>query len=314
METINRLNVIHVAGTKGKGSTCAFIDSFLRAHTKRTGFPSKVGLYTSPHLIYPEERIRINFEPLSQELFKKYVFEVDDILSFGGQKQIELRPRYLQFFALLAFHTFIREGVDAAIIEAHHGGEYDSTNFVEKPCVTAVTTLGLDHVKQLGSTIESIAWHKGGIFKTGAAAISANQKVAAIEVLKERALAKGTYLQTPDVGNNIPSKSLQSVQLLRDVQRINCTVALAVAESYLQKAALKTISDYGLKSSDIAQAIENFSWAGRFQFVLNGQNQWYLDSAHNEMSVGVAAEWFIEASKLRRLGTLNHLVLVLIIF
>jgi len=300
MTTVDRLNVIHVAGTKGKGTTCAFIDSFLRAHSKRTSFPSKVGLYTSPHLVYPEERIRINFEPLPRDLFVKYVFEVDDVLSFGNQRQIELRPRYLQFFALLAFHTFIKEGVDATIIEAHHGGEYDSTNIVQKPCVTAITTLGLDHVKQLGSTIDSIAWHKGGIFKPGAASISAKQKSPAFDVLLERAAAQGNRLQVPNMDDNIPSELLQAVQLKPEVQRINCTVALAVVDAYLKKVPFSKDLKYRLSRSDITQGIQNFSWPGRFQIVVKGKHQWYLDSAHNEMSVSVAAGWFIEASGLKR--------------
>ena len=302
MVKIKRLNAIHVAGTKGKGSTCAFIDSFLRVHGKRTGFPSKIGLYTSPHLVHPEERIRINYKPLSRDLFAKYVFEVDEILSFGNDRQIELRPRYLQFFALLAFHTFIREGVDAAIVEAHHGGEYDSTNVV-KPCVTAITTLGLDHVKQLGSTIESIAWHKGGIFKLKVPALSAEQSPAALEVLRKRALEKHARFLVPLLGSG-PALPLDLVQLKPEVQRINCTLALAVVQTYLRRMSVKKdakIGDYSaLTPSDITQAVEQFSWPGRFQIVVKGQNQWYLDSAHNEMSVGEAAKWFIEASELKR--------------
>jgi folylpolyglutamate synthase len=176
-----------VAGTKGKGSTCAFIDSFLRAHAKRTGFPKRVGLYTSPHLIHPEERIRVNFKPLQRELFAKYLFEVDDILSKKGPRDFDPRPRYLQLLALLAFHTFIKEGVDAAIVETHHGGEYDSTNVIDKPVVTVVTTLGIDHIIQLGSSIESIAWHKAGIFKSGAPAFAAPQESGAADALCTRA-------------------------------------------------------------------------------------------------------------------------------
>ncbi|KAG4438947.1 hypothetical protein IFR05_005573 [Cadophora sp. M221] len=292
--SINNLNIIHVAGTKGKGSTCAFIDSILRAHGRRTGYPQKVGLYTSPHLINPEERIRINFEPLPKDLFAKYIFEVDDLLSRSGPHDFATRPRHLQLFALLAFHTFISEGVDAAIFETHHGGEYDSTNVIKKPIITAITTLGLDHVKQLGSSIESIAWHKAGIFKSGALAFSAPQETTAAEVLRKRASDKGVSLQfvNPD-----PSLPANMVQLKPDVQRTNCSVALATVRSFLDQKDNKSRSR--LSPSDILQGISQFSWPGRFQLVIDNQFQWFLDGAHNEMSVSIAAEWFLETSKMQ---------------
>jgi folylpolyglutamate synthase len=139
-------------------------------------------VYTSPHLIHLEERIRINLEPLPRDLFAKYFFEVHEILSEQHHQDFDTRPRYLQLFALLAFHAFVRERADAAIFETHHGGEYNSTNVIEKPIVTAITTLGIDHVNQLGSSFDRIAWHKAGIFKTGAPAFLAPQETAAVEV------------------------------------------------------------------------------------------------------------------------------------
>jgi folylpolyglutamate synthase len=77
---------------------------------------------------------------------------VEDILSQRNSQDFVAKPRYLQLFALLSFHTFIKEGIDAAVIETHHGGEYDSTNVFEKPIITAITALGIDHVNQLGSS------------------------------------------------------------------------------------------------------------------------------------------------------------------
>ncbi|KAH8787523.1 folylpolyglutamate synthase [Hyaloscypha sp. PMI_1271] len=288
---INRLNIVHVAGTKGKGSTCAFINSFLKTHGERTGFPRKVGLYTSPYLICPEEQIRINFKPLSRDLFAKYFFEVDNILS-QSHLEFDTRPRYLQSFALLSFHAFIREGVDAAIIETHHGGEYDSTNVIEKPLVTAITPLGIDHIKQLGSSIESIAWHKAGIFKSGAIAFSAPQESTAMEVLRKRGSEKSINLQFVDIDPSLPA---DTVQLQPDVQRVNCSLALACVRSFLAQKTKESLS-----ISDILQGISQFSWPGRFQLVIEDRFQWFLDSAHNEMSVGIAAKWFLESSQIHR--------------
>ena len=135
------------------------------AHGRRTGYPAKVGLYTSPHLMHTEERIRINHEPISQDLFAKYYFEVEEMLRpRSDNNQFDRRPQYLQTLSLLAFHTFIREGVDTAIFETHHGGEFDATNVIQMPVVTAMVQIGIDHTKQLGTTYESIAWTKAGLF------------------------------------------------------------------------------------------------------------------------------------------------------
>ncbi|KAI9693464.1 MAG: hypothetical protein M1820_009257 [Bogoriella megaspora] len=288
---INALNVIHVAGTKGKGTTCAFVESLLRIHGKRTGFPHKTGLYTSPHLIFPEERIRINFEPLSKEAFAKYFFEVyDGLKSCISEDNQDSGPRYLQLFALLSFHTFIRERVDVAITETHHGGEYDATNFVEQPVVTAVTALGMDHVISLGPSLENIAWHKAGVFKRGAPAFSSLQQPAPAEVLQLRANEKGSQLAFIDVDPNIPT---DNSTLKPDVQRKNCSLALAVAKAFLERRAPLERRD--LIASDIVQAAKQFSWPGRFQIVNNRTRQWFLDGAHNEMSIKVAAKWFFEA-------------------
>ncbi|KAG9233215.1 folylpolyglutamate synthase [Amylocarpus encephaloides] len=287
-QDINRLNVIHVAGTKGKGSTCAFIDSFLRSHGKRTGSPRKTGLYTSPHLIYPEERIRINFKPLSRDLFAKYFFEVEDVLSKGTGR----RPRYLQFYFLFALHTFIREGVDAAIIETHHGGEYDSTNVVDSPVVTCVTTLGLDHVQQLGSSMESIAWHKSGIFKPGAKAISAPAIPEAATMLRERAIEKGAALEFAEKDLVLPDGVMR---LEPDVLRTNCSVAISAARAFISQTAGEKTSQ--LTDSDIISGIRQWSWPGRFQIEIEGENTWYLDGAHNDISLTAAANWFIENVK-----------------
>jgi folylpolyglutamate synthase len=224
---------------------------------------------------------------------------VHDVLSQQHTQGFYTRPRYLQLFLLVSLHAFIREGVDAAILETHHGGEYDSTNVIEKPIVTAITPLGMDHVKQLGPSIENIAWHKAGIFKSGAPAFSALQETAASEVLRNRASDKGVSLQFVD---NDSSLLAHSPQLKPDVQRTNCSVALAVVRSFLDQKAQENC--FSLNSSDINRGISQFSWPGRFQLVVENNLQWFLDGAHNEMSVIKAAEWFIEVSRMQRYRTL----------
>lgn len=182
-----------------------------------------------------------------------------------------------------------------AILETHHGGEYDATNVIEKPLVTAITSLGMDHVHQLGPSIENIAWHKAGIFKPGTPAFSAPQESAAAQVLRSRAVDKGVSLQFVDHDPSLPTNALQ---LTPKVQQTNCSVALAVVNSFLNQRAPRGSSR--LHPSDVLEGVSQFSWPGRFQLVVEKNFQWFLDGAHNEMSVIKAAEWFIEASRMKR--------------
>lgn len=291
---VNNLRVIHIAGTKGKGSTCAFARSFLREHGLRTGFPRKIGLYTSPHLRCIRERIQINDQPILEELFAKYFFEVWDRLCPQDIQVVEGKekgPRSLQLLALVASHAFIKEEIEAAIFETHHGGEYDATNFVEKPIVTGITTIGLDHIAQLGPSIENIAWHKAGIFKPGTPAFSAPQDPAVASTLQDRAAEKGVTLRFVEEDPLLPgdAKALQV-----PVQRTNCSVALALVNAFLEHQEIPEHKH--LAPSDVSRGIEKFSWAGRFEVIVEGKNQWFLDGAHNELSVKQAAEWFANST------------------
>ena len=281
--------MIHVAGTKGKGSTCAFADSFLRAHGERTGFPRKIGLYTSPHLKRVQERIQINSTPLSEDAFAKYVFEVWGGLSLSGPESAA--PRYLQLLMLVAFHAFIRERVDVAICETHNGGEYDATNFIQTPVATGITAIGMDHVEQLGPSIENIAWHKAGIFKHGSPAFSAPQEPAAAAVLQYRATEKEVALRFVDINGVLP---VNASALMANVQILNSSLALALVSAFLEQKAPKEHDR--MTSQDVHRGVDQFSWPGRFHRIVQGTHQWFLDGAHNEMSVGKAAQWFAKSA------------------
>jgi folylpolyglutamate synthase len=287
---VNNLNVIHIAGTKGKGSTCAYVESFLRAHGENHGFPRKTGLYTSPHLDCITERIRINSQPLSKELFAKYVFEVYEGISSHIEWHLHEPaighepPRFLQLLALTAFHAFIREKVDVVICEAHHGGEFCATNFVRSPVVTAITTIGNDHLNDLGPSLKNVAWHKSGIFKSGAKAFSMPQSPELAAVLKSRAAEKGVALSFIE-----PDET--PMDLFTSVQALNRRLALEVSNAFLER------NDSKLSPEDILKGTNQFSWPGRFQSVLSGTYTWFLDGAHNELSIEVAASWFQVASE-----------------
>lgn len=228
------MNIIHVAGTKGKGSTCVFTRSFLRAHGLRTGFPKRIGLYTSPHLQCIGERIQIDDQPIPEGLFTRYFFEVWEGLGStdsGKRCRSSITTAPLSTTSsLLAFHTSIREGVDAAVFETHHGGEFDATNVIPKPTVTGLTSLGMDHVEQLGPTLEDIAWHKAGIFKSGAPAFSVIQEAGPSEVLRKRAGEKKTDLTFVSPASSLPDNRRA---LSTPVQRLNCSLALQLAANFL---------------------------------------------------------------------------------
>ncbi|KAJ3336888.1 Folylpolyglutamate synthetase [Gonapodya sp. JEL0774] len=195
---LNKLNIIHIAGTKGKGSTCAFVDSILRHAEFPVDGPSttnmtdqsnnrhpKVGMYTSPHLIEVRERIKLDGRSISRELFAHYFFEVVDRLEStkiapDGTTRVAI-PQYFRMLTLVAFHAFMQENVDFLVLEVGVGGEYDATNVIENPVVCGITALGYDHQNVLGDTLEEIAWNKAGIFKPH----------DCMRVIRERAAERG---------------------------------------------------------------------------------------------------------------------------
>ena len=160
------LRVLHVAGTNGKGSTCAFASAILRAGGKR------VGLYTSPHLVRVNERWRIDGEPISDALLAQRIEELAARLPGGLAGPDALT--YFEFGTLLAFWHFAREQVDVVVLETGLGGRLDATNACV-PAVCAITAIDLDHAQYLGSTLAGVAAEKAGILKPGVPAVSARQ-------------------------------------------------------------------------------------------------------------------------------------------
>lgn len=190
--------------------------------------------------------------------------------------------------ALLSFYTFASERVDVAVIETHHGGEFDATNIIANPVVTAITPIGLDHVLQLGPTIEDIAWHKGGIFKPGAKAFSGPQTSAVETELKRRAREKGVELAFVGCDETLPTH-------LPAEQRLNCSLAIKISNAFLASKRRPPLT-----ADDILRGVREFHWPGRYQTVTVGRQHFFLDGAHNELSIGGAASWFEEASRAKQ--------------
>ncbi|KAJ5778204.1 Folylpolyglutamate synthase [Penicillium odoratum] len=304
---LDRLNPIHVAGTKGKGSTSAFISTILSQYvqpqdTLSTPRLQKVGLYTSPHLRFARERIQIDNTPLSEPQFAKYFFEVWDRLEeaakLAGQDPTApgTKPQYFRYLTLMAFHTYLSEGVDAAVIECGIGGEYDCTNVVEKPKATAITSLGIDHTAMLGTTIEEIAWHKGGIIKSGVRAFTAPQAPSAEKVLAERAAAKNTSLDVVSVHPDLRVDSTNvKLGLAGDFQYTNASLATAVAAEYLRKTGVADIPEDIMTQplpAKFKAGLEKTRLGGRCETRFEKNVSWYIDGGHTLESIRLAGSWF----------------------
>ena len=291
------MGIIHIAGTKGKGSTSAFVSSILSQYLPSASQPhprfKKIGLYTSPHLRFVRERIRINNEPLSEQLFAKYFFQTWDRLeeaakAFGAPTDTSAKPVYFRFLTLMALHTFISEGVDTAIIECGIGGEYDSTNIVKNPTVTGITSLGIDHTAILGLTIEEIAWHKAGIMKYSAPCFTVAQPEAATTVLRERAKEKQVDLKVVD---RHPQLQEITLGLAADFQKTNGSLAIQVAAARLRSLGYDEVATDPLPE-EFVRGLEQVKWGGRCETRHEGNFTWHLDGAHTRESITVACEWF----------------------
>lgn len=245
------------------------------------------------------ERIRINAQPISEELFAAAFLEIWDMLRRANAPG--MMPGYLQLLALQSIFVFKREAVDVAIYEVHAGGKKDATNVFDQPVACGFTTIGLDHVDLLGGSIESIAEQKSGIMKHGRPAFSTVQNVAAVKSTLEREAKKlNSALEFVDISPELPS---QHPALASRVQKQNTSLAIQLANTYLARRGDR------LTRGDIIEGISTCKWPGRFQIVDKSNSRWFLDCAHNSLSIPVVLSWFMSktrASTQRRALIFGH--------
>ncbi|KAG8532987.1 uncharacterized protein KY384_001769 [Bacidia gigantensis] len=315
---LDRLNPIHIAGTKGKGSTSAFISSILCQYLQGTLHPEgefqlkNVGLYTSPHLRTVRERIQINNAPISEETFTQYFFETWDRLEEGATKRkdiltkehedwiLPIRPMYFRFLTLMAFHTFMSLGMDTAIVECGIGGEYDSTNILVKPRVCGITSLGIDHTPLLGDAIDRIAWHKAGIMKKGVPCFSAPQPPAACNVLEARAkelqAENLTFTPGSDYGGS-DDKRVAAIQLglNGDFQRTNASLAVHIAQAHLASLGHSPHPAHSNNQAlppEFTYGLQHVPLLGRCEIRQEKDITWYIDGGHTLESIKLTGTWF----------------------
>lgn len=270
-----------IAGTNGKGSTAASLASILTAGGLRTG------LYTSPHLERPNERIRVDGEEISDADFARLYFRVHDkAQELLLEKRLPQLPSYFELLTAIGFLYFAEAKVKAAVLEVGMGGRLDATNVVD-PLLSIITDISLDHMEWLGSTISAIAREKSGILRPGGTMLTLPQHPEANQVLGEVAMelrckgVSGTpYMPATGtagaydldvLGERITIDS----PLVGEHQHRNIALAIAAAVELASKHG------FAISAGSIAEGIKSTRWAGRLERIEFGGKKWILDVAHN---------------------------------
>ncbi|PWU89704.1 folylpolyglutamate synthetase [Trypanosoma cruzi] len=291
---LDKLRFVHVAGTKGKGTTAAYTAALLQAYGLR------VGLFASPHLVDVRERILVNNAFLPKDVFTRQFFKLFDRIADLSNSESQIsrdlskRTSFFSFLFLLSLYIFAEELVDVVVVEVGVGGRIDATNIIS-PEVTVITSLGLDHTEVLGNTIEEIALEKAGIMKPGVICYTSPQEwhPSTLTVMEKHALGQQTPFVVVDEktlpifnwpplaigGNHVIEDSKLALLAARYMAGIPPTLPLSSAER---------------------QVLQTMTLPGRSQVLsINGGTgaTLYLDCAHTYESLTCATRWFMEESR-----------------
>jgi len=256
--------VIHIAGTNGKGSVCAMIDSICRAKGQRTG------LFTSPHLVTFRERIRVNGKMVSENAVAAGLTSIRNLIACWDP-----HPTFFEVTTALALKHFSESNIDVAILETGIGGRLDATNAVQSD-VSVITQIDFDHQEWLGNTLAEIASEKAGIIKPGIPVVSAPQLLEAEQVIRARAIECEAPLQVVT-----ESYGRSPIALRGEYQKQNAAVAIAA----LHPAKID------VDDSTIARGLAAIEWPARFQY---WDERTIIDGAHNPAAARVLAETWRE--------------------
>ncbi|MEZ0535854.1 folylpolyglutamate synthase/dihydrofolate synthase family protein [Caldicellulosiruptoraceae bacterium PP1] len=277
------LRIIHVAGTNGKGSTCAFINQIFIEN----GF--KVGLYTSPYLEYFNERIKINNIPISNDELAFYTKKVKDKVDYMISSGFN-HPTEFEIITALAFLYFKDKNVDFVVLEVGLGGRFDATNVINKPVISVITSISFDHQDKLGETIEEIAFEKAGIIKKNSTVILGKQKYPeAIDVIKRKAIElNAKFISSERVSIDIIENNTQNI--IVDIKtdkniynnlKINMLGLHQIENIINAILVFETLQDkYNLNLKALYDGLKNTKWNGRFE-ILKREPFIIIDGAHN---------------------------------
>ena len=291
----DRLKFVHVAGTNGKGSTCAYIESALR----RAGY--KTGLFTSPYIITFEERIRVNGQNISLDDLRDVTLFVREHAKAVAESTGE-HPTEFELMTAVAFEHFARCGCDIVVAEVGLGGRLDSTNIIDPPEACVIVRIGLDHTELLGDTPSAIAREKAGIVKPGSAVVSWPQDDPGAQQAIRQAVSDAAAKSGQDMQLKIPdfatlhiggiknaTRSFEyrgtsyTTKLLGSYQPFNAALAIEV---------LFALRERGWEITDeaICEGIAATSWPARFEVVNPGPPAVIVDGGHNPQGAVVLAE------------------------
>ena len=276
-----KLRVVHVAGTNGKGSTCAFLEAIFRKSGKKTG------LFTSPHLVNITERFQINREDVSREMFARVCTKVRGAVRQAAQMGRGHLTRSDVLFAV-GMEIFVREEAEIVIMETGLGGRLDCTNIIHRPLICVITSISKDHTAYLGDTIEAIAQEKAGIIKPGVPVVYDAGCEAAAKVIEETAgRQKAEAVPCFPGERRIVARTEKSIDFVLDSSYYDdqlISVPFAAEYQTVNSALAMTavrVLDPEKKISDeaAADAVAHTSWNGRMQQIRDGV---FADGAHNE--------------------------------
>ena len=270
-----RLRLVHITGTKGKGSTAAMLGAVLQA----AGY--RVGLFTSPHLVDVEERMQVDGVPIRRAELAALMEQVAPVVrALGGGP--ESTPTFFEISTALGFLHFVQRRVDIAIVEVGLGGRFDSTN-VCRPLVSILTTVGLDHMAQLGNTVEEIAYQKAGIIKRGVPVVSGVWEPGPRRVIEAVARDVGTVVQMPSASAAFDFE----LGLLGAHQMDNAKIAVKTVE-------LLRLRGFTISPAAVARGLKSVRWPCRIEVVSRSPHV-ILDCAHNLPSAKALADTLMES-------------------
>lgn len=286
-----RCRFVHVAGTNGKGSTCALIERVLRAAGHRTG------LYVSPHLVEPVERIRINGVPVTRDEFASAFDEVhrkaEEMIHTG---EMDMHPTYFESVTAMAYVLFARMDVEIAVLETGMGGRLDATNVVD-PELCVITPVDFDHEKFLGDTLARIASEKAGIMKPGRTTVVALQRPEALAVIEQHAHETGAPLvhasawRAEEAHEDAYGSRFAATYGARAIP-VTCPL---IGAHQIDNAltAVAALTELGVSAEAISVGIAATEWPGRLECVRRNPDV-FLDGAHNAAGAAALARYLRE--------------------
>ncbi|MGF1450295.1 MAG: bifunctional folylpolyglutamate synthase/dihydrofolate synthase [Opitutales bacterium] len=277
-----RYPCIHVAGTNGKGSVCAMLESVARAAGLTTG------LFTSPHLVFLGERVQVNREVLAPEAIAAECTHLRALAESIGAANPDDHPSFFEFLTAIGFLRFAQANVDVALVEVGLGGRLDATNVIEQPAASVIVSIGYDHTEILGDTLEKIAREKAGIIKPQRPVFIGLMPVEAERAIREIAASRNAPVYSVQEAYPKGQDTFPETALEGEHQRANAALAQLVVRTlrdHYAAAWAQTITD-----DAIAQGLRAVEWAARWQRVrLADGRLLILDTTHNEPGATVLA-------------------------